>query len=105
MLWFAPGPKSGGNLLVGRWSLVVGDLDAVLERRAGEHVRDELVAVEASPALLGGVEQLVGHRACRVPAAGTLGHASAQLDRGEAALDRVAGPEVTPVLGGEVVER
>jgi len=40
--------------------VVVGDLDAVLDLRAREHVGDEFVAVEPPPALLGGVEQLVG---------------------------------------------
>src|SRR5690348_14109837 len=39
--------------------VVVCDLDAVLELHAGEHVSDELVAVDPAPALLGGVEQLV----------------------------------------------
>jgi hypothetical protein len=39
--------------------VVFGDLDPVLELRAGEHVGDELVAVEPPPTFLGGIEQLV----------------------------------------------
>ena len=70
--------------------VVVGDPDAVLELHAGEHVGDELVAVEPPPALLGGVEQLVGHRQRGLLGAGALGDAGAQLDGREAALDRVA---------------
>ena len=49
-----------------------------------EHVADELVAVEPSPPLLGGVEQLVGHRERRFLGAGALGDLRAELDRREA---------------------
>ena len=42
--------------------VIVRDPDPVLELGAGEDVRDEVVTVERPPALLGGVEQLVGHR-------------------------------------------
>lgn len=85
--------------------VVVGDAVAVLEAHAGKHVGDEFVAVEASPALLGGVEELVGHRERGLLRPGTLRDLGPELDGREAALDRVGGPEVAPVLGGEVVER
>ncbi len=42
---------SGGDLHVLRWVLV-GDPDPVLERRAGEDAGDQLVTVEAPPAVL-----------------------------------------------------
>jgi hypothetical protein len=51
---------SGGDPLVGGRSLVVAH--PVLELHAGEHVDDELMAVEPPSALLGGMQQLVGHR-------------------------------------------
>ena len=62
--------------------------------RAGEHVGNEFVAVEAPPTPLRSVQQLVGHRERRLLAARALRHARAQLDGREARLDRVAGPQV-----------
>ncbi len=52
---------SGGDLLVLLVGVFVGDPDPVGEAGAGEHVGDELVAVESAPALLGGLEQLERH--------------------------------------------
>ena len=79
----------------------LGDADAVLERCGGEHVGDELVAVEAPPAFLGGVEQLVGDRERGLLGAGALSDAGAQLDGREAGLDRVRRAQVAPVLSGK----
>ena len=61
--------------------------------------------VHPPPALLRGVEQLVGHRQSRRPRPGALRDALAQPDRGEGGLDRVRGAQVHVVLGREVVER
>src|SRR5206468_12497640 len=58
---------------------------------AGEDVGDELMAVEAPPAVFGGLEQLERHPQRCGFAAGALGDARAQLDRREAALDRARG--------------
>ena len=96
---------SGGDPLVLRSGVVFGDLDAVLELHVVEHVGDELVAVEASPALLRALEQLVGHRERGGLRAGALRDAGAQADGREARLDRIRGPQMAPVLGGIVIER
>jgi hypothetical protein len=82
-----------------------GAPDPVLECRAGEDVGDELVAVEARPALLGAREQLERHPERGGLRAGALGHARAQLDGGEARLDRIRGSQMPPVLGAERAER
>jgi hypothetical protein len=50
-------------------------------------------------------QELVGHRERRLLGARALGDPGAELDGREARLDRVRGPQVAPVLGGEVVER
>ena len=84
--------------------LVLGDLDAVLELHAVEHVGDEFVAVEPAPAFLGCVQQLVGHRQRGGLRTGALGDPGAEPDGGERALDRVGRPQVPPVLGGVVVK-
>lgn len=56
--------------------------------------------VEPPPALLGGVEQLVGHRQRGLLGPGALRHAGAELHGREAALDGVAGAQVPAVFGG-----
>jgi hypothetical protein len=63
------------------------------------------MAVEPPSALLGAMQQLVGHRERRLLGSSALGDAGAERDRSEAALDRVGGPQVPLVLGREVVER
>jgi hypothetical protein len=94
---------SGGDPLVGGRGLVVPH--PVLELHAGEHVDDELMAVEPPSPLLGGMQQLVGHRERGLLGSGAVRDAGAELDRSEAALDRVGGPQVPPGLAREVVER
>ena len=109
MLWMTwREGAQGGHLLVCHLVmvvLVVADADAVLELHPGEHVGDELVAVEAPPALARGIEPLVGHRQRGLLRARALRHARAQLEGREARLDRVGRSEVPPVLRGAVVER
>ncbi len=63
MLWMRWRENAQAATFVGLLGVVgglFGDADAVLELGVVEDVGDELVAVEAPPALLGGIEQLVG---------------------------------------------
>lgn len=80
------------------------DEDSLRERGAGSDERDEVRAVDGSPAILGGFEELVGHGQPGRAGAGSFGDSGAQPDGGEGRLDRVRGFEVNPVLGGEIVE-
>lgn len=65
---------------------------ARIERRTYAHERDQLVTVDATPALLGRVEQLVGGRG--LAGASPSGDPRPEPDRREGRLDRVRGAQV-----------
>lgn len=77
----------------------------LLEVCAGPDEGDEVGAVDGPPAGLGGLDELEGHGEAGGSGAGALGDLCSEPDRGEGRLDRVGGPQVDPVLGGEVEER
>jgi hypothetical protein len=62
-------------------------------------------SVDGPPAVLGGLDQLEGHRQAGGPGARALGDLGAQPHGREGRLDRVGRLEVDPVLGREVEER
>ena len=62
------------------------------------------MSVELFPSLLSGVSELEHHGQTCLPAAAAFGPTMTQPDRGERRFDRVGGPEVSPMFGGEVVE-
>ncbi len=63
--------------------------DAVFELDADPDQGDQLGAVELTPPILGGVEELVGHDQAAASSAGALGDSSAEPHGGECRLDRV----------------
>ncbi len=77
---------------------------SLLEFGAGSDERDQVWAVDRSPAVLGGLDEFEHHGQAGGSAARPLGHLGSQPDRGEGRLDRIRGLEVDPVLGREVVE-
>jgi hypothetical protein len=88
-----------------RRGLLGGDLDAVGELHTLDHLWQLIVAVEAAPAFLCGLDALEDHGE-----RGLVGEAAFRPDRaephgGEGAFDGVRRPQVLPVLGGEVIER
>ena len=80
------------------------DEDAVGEGRAGADEGNQVGCVHGAPAVLGGLDELVGHRYSGGAGAGSFRHALAQPDGGEGRLDRIGRAQVDPVLGGKVVE-
>ena len=78
---------------------------SVFEFDAGMDQSDQFGAVDFPPSFLGGVEQLVGHHQATSPRPGTFRHLGSGPHRRKSRLDRVGGPQMGPVGGGEVVER
>ena len=78
--------------------------DPVGEDSSFENKNKLVMPVESSPASAGGLSELEHHRETGLPRAAALRAAMPQADRREGALDRVGRPQVTPVLGGKVVE-
>ena len=76
-------------------------LDPVAELNPFDDFGQPVLAVEFTPFLLGRQHQLVGHRQRRLAAQAAFGFGGSMPDGGECALDRVAGPDVLPVLGRE----
>src|SRR2546423_11232721 len=97
--------RSGGGgcgLTVGRLG---DDLDPVVECHTENEFWQLVVAIETTPAFLRGLEQLEDHRERR-----PVGQASLRSDRAvphgsEGAFNGIGRPQVSPVLGPEVVER
>src|SRR5215472_18519512 len=77
-----------GRIFAKGWSrsapaVVALDLDAVHEGGAGTDEGDQVGPVDAAPARLGGLQQLVGHRQPGAPAARALGLVGPEPDRRE----------------------
>jgi len=80
------------------------DLNPVVELYSQDDFRQEVVAFETTPALLGSLSKLEDHCQCGVVGETTLRSSRAMTDRGKGALDWVCAPQVFPMLGGKVVE-
>jgi len=78
-------------------------LDPVAELNLFDDFGQTILPAELAPFLLGREHQLVRHRQRRLAAETAFGLDCAMPDRGEGALDRVRGPDMFPLLGGEVV--
>ena len=91
---------SGGSGL----SLRSDDLDSVGELYTEDDFRQLVVAVEATPAVLGGLGELEDHGERGLVRKTSLGAHRAVAHRCERAFDRVGRAQMLPVLGGEVVE-
>jgi hypothetical protein len=92
---------SGGSGL----SLRSDDLDSVVELYSENDLRQQGIAFEATPSLIGSLREFEDHRE-----RGLVGEAAFRSGRSMAngrkrALNRVRGPQVPPVLSGKVVER
>ena len=79
-------------------------LDPVAEFNPFDDFGQAVLTVELAPFLLGGQHQLMCHRQCRLAAEAAFGLGGSVADGGKGAFDRVAGPDVLPVFGREVVE-
>src|SRR5215212_11694751 len=92
--------------LVSSSGLVLGLLNgfAVAEVHALDHLGEALRAVQPAPVPLGRLGELEHHGQGGLTRQAALGLVGPQPDGSEGAFDRVAGPDVLPVLGGEVVE-
>lgn len=66
---------------------------------------NEMGRVHSRPPGLGGLNELEDHGQCGSPGSCAFGDLGPQSHGGEGRLDRVGGPQVDPVLGGEVEER
>ena len=80
-------------------------LDPVAELNPPDDLGQAVLAVEFAPFLLGREHQLVRHRQRGLATEASLGLGGPVPDGGEGALDRVGGPNVFPMPGGEVIER
>ena len=78
--------------------------ESVDELNSGNHVGQELGAIEEPPFLGRGLHQFEDHREASHAGAVALGSPMSQPDGGECAFDGVGGAQVNPVLGREVVE-
>jgi hypothetical protein len=83
----------------------VAGFDAVGECDACDYFRQLVLPIEAAPGALGGEDELEHHDHAGLVGEAALGARRAVTDGCEGALDRVAGADVLPMLGGEVVER
>ena len=88
-----------------RRCLLGGDLDAVGELHTLDHLWQLIVAVEAAPVFLWGLDELEDHGECGLVPEAALRPGRAVPHGGEGAFDGARRPQVLPVLGGEVVER
>src|SRR3954468_15153230 len=86
---------SGGSGL----SFSADVFDPIGERDTADHLRQVVVTIEPSPALLGGFGQLEDHGERGLVRQAALRPHRAMADRRERALDRVRGAQVFPVLG------
>jgi hypothetical protein len=80
------------------------DLNSVVELYSQDDFRQEAVAFEAAPALLGSLRELEDHRQRGLVGEATLRSSRTMTDGSKCALDWVCGPQVFPMLGGKVVE-
>ena len=86
-------------------SLRSDNLDSVGELYTEDDFRQLVVAIEATPAFLGGLGELEDHGERGVVRETSLGAHRAVADCRERAFDDVGGAQMLPMLGGEVVER
>ena len=93
-----------GGLLVTSWFVGSFDQQAFVEAGSGAAECDEVGCVDCSPSGLGGLDQFERHRHAGGPGSGAFGDSLPESDGGEGRLDRVAGAQVDPVLGGVVEE-
>jgi len=80
-------------------------LDAVYESYSANHLGQQRTAVQSSPSYLGGQGRLEHDCQTGHVAGAVFGPTMPQPNRRERALDRIRRPQMSPVLGGEVVER
>ena len=80
------------------------DFDFVVELYTENEFRQLVVAVEATPAFLGGLGELEDHGERGLVGKTSLGAHGAVAHRRERAFDDVGRAQMLPVLGGEVVE-
>ena len=85
-------------------SLRSDDLNSVGELYTENYFRQLVVAIEATPAFLGGLGELEDHGERGLVGETSLGAHCAVADRRERAFDEVGRAQMLPVLGGEVVE-
>lgn len=78
--------------------------DAVGACDAFDDLRQLVRVLQAAPRLRGGLNELEDHELRHLLRQGALGPDRPMSDGGEDALDRIAGAQVVPVLGGEGVE-
>ena len=84
---------------------IAGDFDPVVESDTLNELGQLVVAIEPAPAFLCGIDELEDHRERRPVREAALGADRAVAHGGKGALDRVRGPQVFPVFGGEIVKR
>ena len=82
----------------------LGDLDAVAEEYAPDHLGHLIFALQSAPGLRGGHDELEDHQRGGCLRKGTFGADRAMPDGGEYTRERIRCPPVIPVLGGEVIE-
>ena len=80
------------------------DLDSVGKLHTCDQLWQLVVAIEATPAFLCGLDELEHHRERGLVGEAALRSDRAMPHRGERALDRICAAQVLPMLGGEVVE-
>ena len=85
-------------------SLRSDNLDSVGELYTENEFRQLVVAIEATPAFLGGLGELEDHGERGVVRETSLGAHRAVAHRRERAFDDVGRAQMLPMLGGEVVE-
>jgi hypothetical protein len=79
-------------------------LDPVGEFNPLDDVWQEVLAVEFALILLGRQHQLAGHGQCGLAAQAAFALDGSVADGSKGAFDRIAGPDVLPMLGREVIE-
>ena len=80
------------------------DLDSVGEHHTCDQLWQLVVAVEAAPTFLRGLDELEDHRGRGLVREAALRSDRAVSHRGERAFDRIRAPQVFPMLGGKVIE-
>ena len=83
---------------------VGSDFDPVGEPDTLNELGQLVVAIEPAPAFLGGLDQLEHHRERRLIREASFRAGCAVPHGGKGAFERVRGPQVFPVFGGEIVE-
>ena len=83
---------------------VGGDFDPVGKPDPLNELGQLIVAIEPAPAFLRRIDELEHHGERRLIREAALRADCAVAHGGKGALDRVRGPQVFPVFGGEVVE-